>query len=124
MILNAQIFVYFFLLYQFLLFSLINTTSIHEVNEAIFLDPRTQSALIHCPLDPIHGSDILWYDVANSRYEPERGRYYRINGSLPFDREFICSAASKDENETTEKYRIKIRTYGKTTINIIFYYVF
>jgi hypothetical protein len=110
MIINVQIFVYFFL---FLTLSLINTTTIHEINEAIFLDPRTHSALIRCPLDFTHSSDIQWYDVANHRYETDRGRFYRVNGSQPFDREFICSSISQTGAGSNEKYRIKIRTYGK-----------
>ncbi|CAF3333766.1 unnamed protein product [Rotaria socialis] len=113
MMINAQIFVYFFLILQFLILSLINATTIHEINEAIFLDPRTQSALIYCPLDATYTADIQWYDVVNRRYELEHGRYYRINGSHPFDREFICSAVSQPGSETYEKYRIKIRTYDR-----------
>ncbi|CAF1464156.1 unnamed protein product [Adineta steineri] len=112
-LLNAQIIVYFFLIFQFLILSAINSTTIHELNEAIFLDPRTHSALIRCPLDFTHSSDIQWYDVANHRYESDRGRYYRINGTQPFDREFICSTISKIGVGSNEKYRIKIRTYGK-----------
>lgn len=114
---NGQIFVYFFLprlLLQFFTFTLIISTTVHEINEAIFLDPRTHSALIQCPLDSTHSSDIQWYDVANHRYESDHGRYYRINGSQPFDREFICSAFAPSGIVTnTDKYRIKIRTYGK-----------
>ncbi|CAF1307408.1 unnamed protein product [Adineta steineri] len=110
-LLNAQIIVYFFLIFQFLILSSINSTTIHELNEAIFLDPRTHSALIRCPLDFTHSSDIQWYDVANHRYESDRGRYYRINGTQPFDREFICSTISKIGVGSNEKYRIKIRTY-------------
>lgn len=98
------------------LFLLISTssTTIHELHEAVFLDPRTHSALIHCPLDFNPSSDIQWYDVANHRYESDRGRYYRINGSQPFDREFICSSLSQSGAGSNEKYRIKIRTYGKS----------
>ncbi len=110
MLINAQIFVYFFLIFTL---NFLNSTTIHEINQAIFLDPRTHSALIRCPLDFTQSSDIQWYDVANRRYESDRGRYYRVNGSQPFDREFICSAYSPAGTGNTEKYRIKIRTYGK-----------
>ncbi|CAF2914714.1 unnamed protein product [Rotaria sp. Silwood2] len=113
MIINVQIIVYFFLIFQFLLLSFITTTKIHEINEAIFLDPRTHSALIRCPLDFTHSSDIQWYDVANHRYELDRGRYFRINGSNAYDREFICSSVSQAGTENQEKYRIKIRTYDR-----------
>jgi len=113
MIINAQIFVYFFLIFQFFTLTFITSTTIHEINQAIFLDPRTHSALIRCPLDFTQSSDIQWYDVANRRYESDRGRYYRVNGSQPFDREFICSTLSQAGTGSTEKYRIKIRTYGK-----------
>jgi hypothetical protein len=113
MIINDQIFVYFFLIFQCLILSLITSTTIHEINEAIFLDPRTHSAFIRCPLDFTHSSDIQWYDVVNHRYELDHGRYYRINGSQPFDREFICSTISQTGAGSNEKYRIKIRTYGK-----------
>lgn len=114
--LNGQIFVYFFHLHllQFFTFTSITATIIHEINQAIFLDPRTHSAFIHCPLDATHSSDIQWYDVANRRYESDHGRFYRINGSQSFEREFICSAFSPSGIVTnTDKYRIKIRTYGK-----------
>ncbi|UJR31355.1 hypothetical protein I4U23_018851 [Adineta vaga] len=111
MIFNDQIFVYFFLIFQFVFIFLINSTTIHELNEAVFLEPRTHSALIRCPLDFTHSSDIQWYDVANRRYESDRGRYYRINGTQPFDREFICSTISQTGAGSNEKYRIKIRTY-------------
>src|SRR5690349_641426 len=113
MIINVQIIAYFFLIFQFLTITFINSTTIHEINEAIFLDQRTHSALIRCPLDFTHSSDIQWYDVANHRYESDHGRYYRINGSQPFDREFICSSISQTAVGNSEKYRIKIRTYGK-----------
>lgn len=113
MILHAQIFVYSFLLLALSPVRPADSTTIHEVNEAVFLDPRTHSALIRCPLDFTHSSDIQWYDVANRRYETDRGRYYRINGTQPFDREFICSTASQAGADSNEKYRIKIRTYGK-----------
>jgi len=118
MFINVQIFVYFFLIFQFLKLNFIHSTTIHEINEAIFLDPRTHSALIRCPLDFTHSSDIQWYDVANHRYESDRGRYYRINGSQPFDREFICSTISQTGAGSSEKYRIKIRTYGKTILDV------
>ncbi|CAF3684143.1 unnamed protein product [Rotaria sordida] len=113
MMINAQIFVYFFLIFKFLILSFITTTKIHEINEAIFLDPRTHSALIRCPLDFTHSSDIQWYDVANHRYELDRGRYFRINDSHLYDREFICSSISQIGTENHEKYRIKIRTYDR-----------
>ncbi len=112
MIINDQIFVYFFLIFQFFTFTLITSTTIHEINEAIFLDPRTHSALIRCPLEFTHSSDIQWYDVANQRYESDHGRYYRINGTQPLDREFICSTISPTGAGSNEKYRIKFRTYG------------
>ena len=113
MILNDQIFVYFFLIIQIFSITLLNSTTIHEINEAVFLDPRTHSAVIRCPLDFTHSADIQSYDVANHRYEPDRGRYYRINGTQPFDREFICSTISQTGAGSDEKYRMKIRTYGK-----------
>jgi hypothetical protein len=113
MIANAQIFSSLFLLCHCLEFSRSTSTTIHEVNEAIFLDPRTHSALIRCPLDFTPSADIQWYDVANHRYETEHGRFYRVNGSQPFDREFICSPVSPTGTGGDDKYRIKIRTYGK-----------
>jgi len=116
MLINVQIFVYFFLIFQFLTLPTIISTTVHEINEALFLDPRTHSAFIRCPLDFTHSSDIQWYDVANHRYESDRGRYYRINGSQPFDREFICSTISQTGAGSSEKYRIKIRTYGNKKI--------
>jgi hypothetical protein len=96
------------------LFTSSASTIIHEVNDAIFLDPQTHSALIRCPLDVVASSDIQWYDVVNHRYELDRGRYYRINGSQSFDREYICSSLSSTGAEHEEKYRMRIRTYGKT----------
>ena len=113
MLLNVQITL--LLLPSLLLLIPIISTNIHELNEAVFLDPRTHSALIHCPLDFTPSSDIQWYDVANHRYEADHGRYYRINGSQPFDREFICSSLSQSGAGSNEKYRIKIRTYGKSS---------
>ena len=129
MAIDVHIIAYFFRIFPFLILSSITSTKIHEINEAIFLNPRTHSALIRCPLDLTRSSDIQWYDVANHRYELERGRYYRINGSHPFDLEFICSTVSKTGTESNEKYRIKIRTYGKTllqmfTKNLFFYIEF
>ena len=118
MLVNVQILVYFFLIFQFLTLPIITSTTIHELNEALFLDPRTHSALIRCPLDFTHSADIQWYDVANHRYETDRGRFYRINGSQPFDREFICSSISQTGAGSNEKYRIKIRTYGKKILYI------
>ena len=108
---SVQIFVYL----QFFTLTFITSSTIHEINQAIFLDPRTHSAVIRCPLDFTHSSDIQWYDVSNRRYESDRGRYYHINGSQPFDREFICSTKSQTGIENGEKYRIKIRTYGNKT---------
>lgn len=113
MLINVQIFVYFFLVSQFFKCSIATTATIHEINEAVFLDPRSHTALIRCPLDYAPSSDIQWYDVANHRYELERGRFFRINGSNPFDREFICSTVAQTGVGHYDKYRIKVRTYGK-----------
>jgi hypothetical protein len=75
-----------------------------EINQAVFLNPQTNSAIIQCPLD----LDIQWYDVINQKYELNRGRYYRIHGLQPFDRELICASISQNK-----KFKIKIRTYSK-----------
>lgn len=83
------------------------------MNEALFLDPRTHSATIFCPLETSTNEHFQWFDVANQRYETERGRFYRINGTQPLDREFLCSSRSSTGGESEEKYRIKIRTYSK-----------
>lgn len=96
----------------------VSSTIIHEVNEALFLDPRTHSALIVCPLESSANEFYQWFDVANHRYENERGRSYRINGTQPLDREYLCSLRLITGGESDEKYRMKIRTYGKTSTKV------
>lgn len=91
----------------------VDSNTIHEVNQALFLDPRTHSALIECPLDLKANDEFQWYDVLNQRLETERSQFYRINGTQPLDREYLCSIRSTKLDESEEKYRIKIRTYGK-----------
>ena len=105
---HAQIIFTYFLIFTF---NCLQSTIIHEINQAVFLDPRTHSAYIQCPLESptISATDIQWYDVTNRRYETNHGRFYLINGSQPIDREFICSTNS----QTDDKYRIKIRTYDR-----------
>jgi hypothetical protein len=96
--------------YLFLLFSFIKLSfNFHEINQAVFLNPQTNSAIIQCPLDSL---DIQWYDVINQKYQLNRGRYYRINGLQPFDRELICESILLNE-----KFKIKIRTYGKNLVS-------
>lgn len=114
---NVQMILHLSLLILFLRTCL---SAIHEVNQAIFLDPRTQSASIRCPLETTKSSDIQWYDVLNHRYELEKNRFYRINGSQPIDREFICSSLSDNASDRNEKYKIKIRTYGKQEVSLLF----
>ena len=112
---NAQM---IFVLSVFVLCLPLCVTVIHEVNEAVFLDPRTHSAIIRCPLEFTTSADIQWYDVVNHRYEIERGHFYRINGSQAVDREFICSSLSETSTDKNDKYRLKIRTYGKNHLSI------
>ncbi|CAF0998359.1 unnamed protein product [Adineta steineri] len=102
-------------LFIFFLLKLSFTSSIiiHEINEAVFLDPKTNTASIRCPLNIIHGSDIQWYNVTNQRYELTRGRYYRINGLQPYDREMICSSALQTGLVDHEEYKFKIRTFDR-----------
>jgi len=97
-------------IYYFFIIFLLIKLSFHlpEINQVVFLNPQTNSAIIQCPLDFIHSLDIQWYDVINQRYELNRGRYYRIHGLQPFDRQLICSSISKNET-----YKIQIRIYGK-----------
>ena len=90
-------------------FSLNSSIIIHEINQAVFLNPETNTAFIQCPLNFTYNLDIQWYDVINQRYELDHGRYYHIYGLQLYDRELICSSISQNN----EKYKFKIRTYGK-----------
>ncbi len=106
-------------IFLFVKLSFNSSIILHEINQAVFLDPKTNTAVIQCPLDFIHSLDIQWYDVNNQQYELDRGRYYRINGLQPFDRELICSSVSQIGHGNNEKYRIKIRIYGKRYVYCI-----
>ncbi|CAF4958974.1 unnamed protein product [Rotaria socialis] len=112
---------YYFHTIYYLLFNFLSTkltlsslANIHQVNEAIFINPETNSAIIRCPLDLKPGFNIQWYDAINNRYENDHQGYYRINGVEPYDRELICSSVSRTGIEEDDQYRIKIRMYGKT----------
>lgn len=90
------------ILYIFFLinFSFYSSIIIQEINQAIFLNPQTNTALIQCPINSL---DIQWYDGIKQH----RGKYYQIQGLHKFDRELICSSIGKNE-----EYKFKIRTYG------------
>lgn len=105
----------YYLLFSFLFIklSLSSPTNIHQVNEAVFINPETNSAVIRCPLDLKSDFNIQWYDVINNRYETDRQGYFHINGVEPYDRELICSSVSRTGIEEDDQYRIKIRIYGK-----------
>ncbi|CAF0915091.1 unnamed protein product [Didymodactylos carnosus] len=94
---------------QIIFISLIISSSssiIHDVNEAIFLDPNSRVGILRCPItNYLNNDDILWYDIYNSKQQ-NNGRFLYINGSD--DREFICSSKTTDES-----YKIKIRTYDR-----------
>ena len=92
-------------------FSFHSAIIIQEINQIVFLNPQTNSAFVRCPIDFTNGLDIQWYDGIKQQYDLERGRYYRINGLQPVDRELICSSIRKPE-----EYKFKIRTYGKKYI--------
>lgn len=93
---------------------------VHEVNEAAFLHPTTNSTTIRCPLSAVRGSDIQWYDVGRQRYERDRGRYYRIHGLQPFHREVICSSAlAKPSGENADQYKFIVRTYGERLAQVL-----
>ena len=91
-----------YILYIFFLinFSFYSSIIIQEINEAIFLNPQTNTALIQCPVNSL---DIQWYDGIKHH----RGRYYEIQGLQALDRELICSSSGKNE-----EYKFKIRIYG------------
>jgi hypothetical protein len=91
-----------FYIFLFTNFSFYSSIIIQEINQTVFLDPQTNTAFIRCPLD---SKNIQWYD----QDELYHGRYYRINGLQPLDKELICSRVGKNE-----EYKFKIRTYGKT----------
>ncbi|CAF5218953.1 unnamed protein product, partial [Rotaria magnacalcarata] len=103
----------YYLLFSFLLIKLTSSslTNIHQVNEAVFINPETNSATIRCPLDLKHDFNIQWYDAINNRYETDHQGYYHINGVEPYDRELICSSVSRTGIEEDDQYRIKIRMY-------------
>ncbi|CAF1466097.1 unnamed protein product [Rotaria magnacalcarata] len=105
----------YYLLFSFLLIKLTSSslTNIHQVNEAVFINPETNSATIRCPLDLKHDFNIQWYDAINNRYETDHQGYYHINGVEPYDRELICSSVSRTGIEEDDQYRIKIRMYDR-----------
>ncbi len=78
------------------------------INQPVFLNPKTNSAFIQCPLDFISSLDIQWYDITNQRYDLNRGRYYRIQGLQIFHQELICFSIS-----TNRTIKFIIRIYSK-----------
>ncbi|CAF3485119.1 unnamed protein product, partial [Rotaria sp. Silwood2] len=108
---NINFIYYLLLIFLFINLSFNSLTTIHEINQAVFFNPQTNTTLIRCPLNYKHNFNIQWYDVINNRSEIVREEYYRIYGLQPYDREFICSKISHTRIETNEKYRIKIRIY-------------
>ena len=95
----------------FLQISLYSSIILHEINQAIFLNPTTNAAVVRCPLNSSRGADIQWYDALQQRYEQHRGRYYRIHGLQPFHRELICSSIVPVTNN--DNYKFILRIYGK-----------
>jgi hypothetical protein len=89
----------------------------HEINEAVFLNPHTNSATIRCPLNVTRGADIRWFNAFEQRYERNRGRYYRIIGLQPFHREMICSSSALNgPGDNSDQYKFIIRAYGEKYI--------
>lgn len=90
-------------------------TVVHDVKQATFINPQTNTALVRCPLKLKPNFQIQWFDVVNNRYEKDHGINYYIHGLQSIDRILICSSTSDDGLETSEKYRIQVRVYGKNT---------
>jgi hypothetical protein len=108
------------IIYLLVLF-LKNSLQFSVINQSVFLNPQTNSAFIQCPLNiTARNLDIQWYDVTNQRYDDNRGRYYRIHGLQPFERELSCSSISKNE-----EFKFIIRIYSKSIllINFIYFYL-
>ena len=106
-----------FLIFLSVKLSINSSTVIYKINQAVFLNPQTNSSLIQCPLSVKYHLTIQWYDVINNRLVTDNGEYYRINGLQPYDRELICWSISRTGHETNEKYQIRIRMYGKNTVH-------